>query len=137
MLTRNGAARLPEGEQMGERRSPEDLGNRTLLWLLRHSFQRVEDMTLALGCHPATTYRYVAQYEQAGLIESVTPALSIRDACRLYHLTEQGVRAVAARLGADPAALARFWGAHEQGLLRKLPRLHALIALQNFINRLV
>ena len=137
MLTRNGAAQVQEREQMGERRSPEDLGNRILLWLLRHSFQRVEDLTVALGCHPATTYRYVAHYEQAGLIESVTPALSIRDTCRLYYLTELGVQATAKRLGADPGALARFWGASERGLLRKLPRLHFLVTLQNFINRLV
>ncbi len=137
MLAHDGGARRQEEAQMGARRSPEDLGHRILLWLLRHSFQRVEDITLALGCHPATTYRYVAQYEQAGLIESITPALSIRDTCRLYYLSERGIQRVALPLRADPSALARFWGANERGLLRMLPRLHSLITLQNFINRLV
>ncbi len=137
MLAHNGGALRQEEEQMGARRSPEDLGHRILLWLLRHSFQRVEDITLALGCHPATTYRYVAQYEQAGMIESITPALSIRDTCRLYYLSERGIQSVASHLRADPGALARFWGANERGLLRTLPRLHSLITLQNFINRLV
>jgi DNA-binding MarR family transcriptional regulator len=108
-----------------------------LLWLLRHPFQRVEDITLALACHQATTYRHVAQYEHEGLIESVSPALGGRDTCRLYYLTSAGLAAVARHLRTSPAQLARVWGVDERGLLRLLPRLHALVSLQDLINGLV
>jgi len=115
----------------------EQTGIQVLLWLLRHPFQRVEDMTVALKVHPATVYRYLAQHEQTGRVESITPALGIRDTCRLYYLSAGGIATCAQVLHADPAQLARFWGVDERGLIRLLPRLHCLIALYTLINGLV
>lgn len=117
--------------------SLEQTGVQVLLWLLRHPFQRVEDLTVALKVHQATVYRSLAQHEQAGRVESITPALGIRDTCRLYYLSATGVTTCAQVLRADAVQLARFWGVDERGLIRLLPRLHFLIALYNLINGLV
>lgn len=115
---------------------PHPNGNKLLQWLLRYPFQRVEDWALALGVATSTASRQINQCEQLGLIEYVAPALGA-DSCRLFYLSARGLLAVAALEGADAASLAASYGADERGLLRLLPRLHALMFLQNVVNALV
>lgn len=107
-----------------------------LQWLLRYPFQRAEDWALALGVTTSTATRQINQCEHLGLVESVSPALGA-DSCRLFYLSAQGLLAVAALEGAGAASLAACYGADERGLLRLLPRLHALVYLQNVVNALV
>jgi hypothetical protein len=108
-----------------------------LQWLLHFPFQRAEDLAIALGKKAiSTATRLLNQCERLGLVECVTPAIGA-DSCRLFYLSAQGVRAAAAIEGADAASLAQAFGADERGLLRMLPRLHALMFLQNVVNALV
>jgi DNA-binding MarR family transcriptional regulator len=111
-------------------------GSKLLQWLLRYPFQRAEDWALALGVTTSTATRQINQCEQLGLVESVSPALGA-DSCRLFYLSASGLLAVAALEGAEAAVLAATYGADERGLLRLLPRLHALVYLQNVVNALV
>jgi len=116
---------------------PPPNGSKLLQWLLRFPFQRAEDLALALGKKAiSTATRLVNQCERLGLVECVTPAIGA-DSCRLFYLSARGVLAAAALEGADAASLAHAFGADERGLLRLLPRLHALIFLQNVVNALV
>ena len=122
---------------------PQELGislssnsGKLLQWLLRYPFQRVEDWALVMAVDHSTAARQIKQVEQLNLLECVSPSLGM-DSSNLYHLNDAGLVTVARLEQADPAALARAWGVDERGLLRLLPRLHALVYLQNVINGLV
>ena len=132
----------PKGGQRAGRAAPmppHPSGGKLLQWLLRYPFQRAEDWALAhppRGIAISTATRQINQCEQLGLVECVTPSLGA-DSCRLFYLSARGLLAVAALEGADAASLAQAYGADERGLLRLLPRLHALMFLQNVVNALV
>jgi DNA-binding IclR family transcriptional regulator len=108
-----------------------------LQWLLRYSFQRVEDLVVATGCSNATMYRHVETLQGLGVIESVSPAVLGMASCHLYHLSNLGLHVLAAFEQTDPINLAQAWGGHEHGLLRLLPRLASLVIVQQCINGLV
>ncbi|MBV9227963.1 MAG: helix-turn-helix transcriptional regulator, partial [Chloroflexi bacterium] len=113
------------------------VNSKLLHWLLRYPLQRVEDIVLALGVSPNTAYRHLAKLADEGLIEYVTPSLGLRTTCRFYYLSNAGVLVATAQVYAEAKALARTWGADEHGLLHLLPRLPALVRLQNLVNSLV
>jgi DNA-binding MarR family transcriptional regulator len=140
----------PGGQQKKRRRqgvdlpSPETLGitwgstsGDLLQWLLRYPFQGLEDLALVKAVDRSSVSRQIAKLEQLGLVEWVYPPSLGSDVCTLYYLNAAGITTVAALEQADPAALARAWGADERGLLRLLPRLPALVYLQNVINGLI
>ncbi len=54
-----------------------------------------------------------------------------------YYLTHKGLSAAAIQEQADPRELAQRWHADERGLMRLLPRIHQLLAMQDIINSLV
>lgn len=141
---------IPGGQQKKRRRqgtaipSPDVLGiglgstsGDLLQWLLRYPFLRVEDWALVRAVDRSSASRQIAKVEQLGLVEWVySPSLG-SDICNLYYLNAAGLTTVAALEYADPAALGRAWEADERGLLRLLPRLPALVYLQNVINGLI
>jgi hypothetical protein len=108
-----------------------------LWWLMRYPLQRVEDIMLALGVSANTAYRRLAHLGEVGLVEYVTPPLAVKSACRCYYLSNAGIVTAAAQERADARELARIWGANEQSVLKLLPRLPALVLLQDLINGLI
>src|SRR5262245_17322776 len=105
-------------------------------WLLRYPLQRVEDLVLALSVSTNTIYRHLNRLVEEGLVEYITPSLNVQSTCRLYHLGNDGLLAAATLEGADVKTLSSEWGSNEQGMLRQLPRLPALLTLQNVVNGL-
>jgi DNA-binding MarR family transcriptional regulator len=139
-----GAGQKKRRRQAGALLSPEDLGvslgstsGDLLQWLLRYPYQRLDDLALVKAVDRSSISRQVAKLEQLGLVEWVHPPSLGSDICTLYYLTAAGIATVAALEQAEPAALARAWGADERSLLRLLPRLPALVYLQNVINGLI
>ncbi len=108
-----------------------------LWWLLRYPLQRVEDIALALQVSSNTIYRHLTRAIEEGLIEYITPSLSVKSTCRLYYLSNKGLLTAAEHEQTDAGTLARTWAADEKGLLRLLSRLSTLIHLQDLINGLV
>jgi DNA-binding MarR family transcriptional regulator len=106
-------------------------------WLLRYPLQRVEDIVLALEVSTNTIYRHLTKLVGEGLVEYVTPSLSVKTTCRLYYLSNAGLLVTAEEEQADARSLARLWDANEQGILRLFPRVPALVRLQNLVNGLV
>ncbi len=113
-----------------------DITSSLLPWLLRHPLQRDSDLALAFQVHPTTVYRHLTYLVEKGLVEYCSPS-GETNRQRLYHLTQDGLLAVAEQQAASPTALARMWGADEAGLLRLLPQLTTLMTIQNVINGLV
>jgi DNA-binding MarR family transcriptional regulator len=109
---------------------------RLLTWLLHYPLQRDADLALALGISTATICRHLGRLQAEGVVESVTPSGRTKGE-RLSYLTRGGLFAVASGQGADPARLARLWGADVAGLLRLLPRLPTLGLILEIINGLV
>ncbi len=118
-------------------RSLTSVDDKILWWLLRYPFQRVEDIMLALQVSTNTVYRHLTWMIGEGIVEYVTPSLGARTTCRLYYLSNTGLHMAATREQTDARSLARAWDANEQGLLRLLPRLSALVQLQKVINGLI
>ncbi len=118
--------------------SLDPLDERLLRWLLRLPLQRAEDLHIALGERSAATlYRRLTRLVEAGLVEVVLPlGLGVASA-RLYHLSQRGLLAVAARQGDDPTRLAATWGADERSLLGLLPRACWLTRLHDVLNELL
>jgi DNA-binding MarR family transcriptional regulator len=110
---------------------------RVLFWLLKHPFQRMEDLAFALGCHRTSIGRYLHHLEERHLVERLSPSFGRTQTSACLYLTTRGIEHVAARVGAVPAKLAALWGADEAGLLRLLPRLSGLMLLQDVVNGLV
>lgn len=117
--------------------SNQSVHNKIMRWLLRYPLQRVEDLMLALAASNKTVYRHLAQLIEEGLVEYITPSLSVKTTCRLYYLSQEGILAAAEQERAGADTLARQWGANEQEVLSLLPRLPALVRLQDFINGLI
>jgi hypothetical protein len=115
----------------------EEVDIRLLQWLLRYPFQRAEDLALATGSSNATVYRHLKVLQNRDLIERVAPASLGASTCWLFHLSNLGLQVLAINEQEDPADLARTWRTDERGLLRLLPRLSSLVALQECINGLV
>jgi DNA-binding MarR family transcriptional regulator len=110
---------------------------RLLFWLLKHPLQRMEDLALALRLHASSISRHLVSLEQQGLVEGVKPSIGHTRTWTFYVLTSAGLRVVADLVGAVPAKLARIWEADEGGLQRLLPRLPALVLLQEVLSGLV
>jgi hypothetical protein len=144
MITRNRTTVTPRPRHETARSS---VSHKIIRWLLRYPFQRVEDLTLALKTSEKTVYRHMARLGEEKLIEHITPSLSVKTTCRLYHLTQKGILVAAHQEEANTDAstdiyelassLARDWRADEQALLPLLPRLQALLRLQDLVNGLV
>src|SRR5579859_4992196 len=112
------------------------VGDRILLWLLQHPYQRLEDVAQAMRMHSSSAHRYLAQFTEQRLVESVTPTPGLTSTRFFYFLTSRGIGAVARLLNAPPEQVASRWHANESNLLRLLPRLYTLAWLQDLINSL-
>jgi predicted transcriptional regulator/DNA-binding MarR family transcriptional regulator len=112
----------------------EDL--QILRWLLRSPFSRAQDLALARSSRPSTVYRHLAFLQRLGVVESLTPAALGRMRCSLYHLSNLGIHVLATQMHRSVTALARDCHSDEQSLRAYLPRLDALVTLQDLINGL-
>jgi DNA-binding MarR family transcriptional regulator/predicted transcriptional regulator len=111
------------------------LSDRMLFYLLKHPFQRLNDLALmAYPVHPSTISRHLAPLEEQGLVEYVRPVIS-KAPC--YYLTTRGIVHVARLVNAVPGKLAHMWQADEKHLLRQLPRLPVFMTLQTFLDDLL
>lgn len=108
-----------------------------LQWLLRYPFQRIEDLVVATGSSTATVYRHIDVLFDLKLIEAVSSAVLGTASCHLYHLSNTGLTVLAASEKQEAALLSQLWGCDERSLLRLLPRLASLVAVQQCINGLV
>lgn len=114
---------------------PTPADRRLLNWLLHYPLQRKEDMTVAWQVTRTPISRALAQLGQAGLVDRFRTSQT--GVAWLHHLTHAGLLSVAHAASADPAALAKVWGADETGLLHLFPRLEGLFLLQGVVNSLV
>ncbi len=132
--------RLPrvQIERMALSASLDVLDWRLLSWLLRYPFQRADDLVVGLAhwASRATVYRHLHILEQNGLVGSVLPKTPA-EGKRLYHLSNLGLHLLAAHLDTPTRTLARTYQTDEAGLLRLVPRLPLLLALQNVVNGMV
>jgi len=111
---------------------------RLLRWLLHYPLQRADDLVIGVArwTSRATVYRHLDHLQQRRLIESVLPQAP-GDGKRLYYLSNLGLHVLASYLGTPAAALADTWQAGEAGLLHLLPRLPALLVIQDVVNGLI
>jgi predicted transcriptional regulator len=115
-----------------------DIDWRLLHWLLRYPLQRADDLVVGVArwASRATVYRHVHALEVRGLVESVVPKTP-GTGKRLYYLSNLGMHLLARHVNRPARKLAQGWHADEVGLLRLLPRLPALLVLQDVVNGLV
>ncbi len=118
--------------------TPDDVGPgavRILHWLARYPLQRAEDLEIALHhWHKrASVYRYLGRLEEEGLVETLRPAAT--QGKLLYHLSPPGFIWCQAHSHSEMQTPATFQ-AQKETLVRLLPRLPALLTLQNFVNGL-
>ena len=115
-----------------------ELDWRLLSWLLRYPLQRADDMVVGVArwASRATVYRHLQGLEESRLVESVLPKTP-GEGKRLYHLSNLGLYLIANPQKGAARDLAREWQTDEAGLLRLLPRLPALLILQDVVNGLV
>jgi predicted transcriptional regulator len=118
--------------------SLSDIDWRLLHWLLHYPLQRADDLVVGVSrwASRATVYRHVQALEARGLVESVLPKTP-GTGKRLYHLSNLGLHLLARHVKRPARKLAQSWQADEAGLLRLLPRLPALLMLQDVVNGLV
>jgi predicted transcriptional regulator len=111
---------------------------RLLHWLLRYPLQRADDLEVGvtLWASRATVYRHLDKLQEQRLLERVL-AKTPGEGKQLYSLSNLGVHVLATHLQTPAETLAHEWKADEAGLLRLLPRLPSLIALQDVVNGLV
>ncbi len=110
---------------------------RLLFWLLKHPYQRIEDMALALHLPASSVYRYLQDLLQQGQIEQLRASFGLASTRSLFYLTTLGIQTVATMVNMLPANLARMWRADETHVLTQLPRVPTLLHLQEVINSLV
>lgn len=115
----------------------DTLESRFLLWLLHYPLQRASDLAYALETSEPTIHRILHQWMARGLVEQVTPSLSMRTKHAWYHLSWKGLCLAAAQEGAGARALTRAWRAHDRALLALFPRLHVHAFLQDLIQNLL
>lgn len=123
--------RAEVGEALA-RLKQEDL--QLLRWLLRYPFARAEDLAQARSSRPSTVYRHLTFLQSMGVVESITPATLGVTGCSLYYLSNLGLHVIAVSMHRSARALARYCHADEESLQTYLPRLHALVTLQDLIN---
>jgi DNA-binding IclR family transcriptional regulator len=104
-----------------------------LRWLVRMPLLRVADLRACTQISQSSLYRLLARLQERGWVEAVSPAALAQRSCRCYYLSNRGISRLAQVQGVDPVTLAREAGADERGLLRLLPRLPELIALQEVL----
>ena len=96
----------------------------------------VQDLALFLQVSDSAIYRHIRNLEGLGLVEIVTPSfIGVRNA-RLACLTPAGLRVAGRVIGADSQDMrseAALWGADLVGLARLIPRLPALVTLQQLL----
>jgi predicted transcriptional regulator len=96
----------------------------------------VPDLALFLQVSDSAIYRHIHNLEELGLVEIVTPSfIGVRNA-RLACLTPAGLRVAGQVIGADSQGMrseAALWGADLVGLARLMPRLPALITVQQLL----
>jgi DNA-binding MarR family transcriptional regulator/DNA-binding CsgD family transcriptional regulator len=114
------------------------LSDRVLFYLLKHPLQRSTDLTWAMSAHvsAATVQRHLTTLEAQGYVEHVRASFS-ESRPYFYYLTTQGIEHLAQLVGAVPDKLARMWSANEAHLLRLLPRLSTIAALNDFLKSLL
>ena len=110
----------------------EDL--QLLRWLLRYPFSRAQDLAQARSIRPSTVYRHLTFLQNLGVVESITPATLGTTGCSLSHLSNLGIHVVATHMHRSATALAHYCHADEESLQAYLPRLWALVTLQDLIN---
>ena len=110
----------------------EDL--QLLRWVLRYPFCRAEDLAQARSMKCSTIYRHLTFLQDLGVVESITPATLGPTGCSLYHLSNLGIHVVGTHMHRSATALAHYCHTDEESLLAYLPRLWALITLQDLIN---
>ncbi len=103
-------------------------------WLLRYPFSRAQDLAQARSIRLSTVYRHLTFLQKLGVVESITPATLGTAGCCLYHLSNLGIHMVAAHMHRSARALARYCHTDEQSLQAYLPRVWALVTLQDLIN---
>jgi predicted transcriptional regulator len=118
--------------------SLSDVDWRLLHWLLHYPLQRADDLIVGVArwASRATVYRHVHALEANGLVESVLPKTP-GTGKRLYYLSNVGLHLLAVHLEKPARQLACEWQADEVGLLHWLPRLPALLVLEDVVNGLV
>lgn len=121
--------KMPRETTAGQNTQPHPLAHRLLGWLLRHPFQRADDIATVLGCSLAQSYSVLAQLHQQGLLESIAPATLAIQSCRLYCLSQHGLTMLAHWMHTDPIALARRHHSSEEALLRLIPQLPTRVLL--------
>ncbi|GHO59210.1 replication-relaxation family protein [Ktedonobacter robiniae] len=126
-----------EPQSISEREAHLTSKERVLLWLLKHPFQRIEDLAFALKLHVSSVCRHLVALEQQGMIEQVRPPQVGTKPQATYYLTTTGLHAIANILGADPAKLAQMWRVGEGHLLRLIPRLSTFMLLHDLVSGIV
>ncbi len=111
---------------------------RLLHWLLRYPLQRADDLAVGVArwASRATVYRHLQELEANALVEWVVPKTP-GTGKRLHYLSNLGLYLLAKHLEQPGQDLAHCFQADEAGLLRWLPRLSALLLLQEVVNGLI
>lgn len=115
------------------------LADRLLFWLLKHPFQRVNDLSFVFQVHISTICRQLKMLTKQALVEAVNSTIAAPNRPdALYYLTTRGIERIADLVGGiDSVTLARMWQASENDLLHLLPRLHSSIPLQEMVQHLI
>ena len=115
---------------------------RILQWLRHYPFQRLEDLVVALSTWSGRTtiYTHVKELERTQFVEALKGPLCPGKV--LYHLSPVGLTWYLVKTQTDASALneeelREVRAAERATLLRLLPRIPALLALQTAINGLV
>jgi DNA-binding MarR family transcriptional regulator len=115
---------------------------RILQWLRHYPFQRLEDLVVALfpWCSRTTVYRHLKELEDAQFIETLKAPLCAGKS--LYHLSPVGLTWYLVNTQANAETLSEQdlrdrSAAEHTTLLRLLPRVPVLLALQTAVNGLV
>jgi DNA-binding MarR family transcriptional regulator len=114
------------------------LSDRLLFYLLKHPLQRGADLAWVMSAHAsaATVQRHLIMLEAQGFVEHVRASV-YESRAQFYYLTTQGIEHLARLVGAAPDKLARMWSTNEAHLLRLLPRLPTIAALNDFLKSLL
>jgi DNA-binding MarR family transcriptional regulator/DNA-binding CsgD family transcriptional regulator len=114
------------------------LSDRLLFYLLKHPLQRSADLAWAMSAYAsaATVQRHLTLLEAQSFVEHVRASFS-ESRPHFYYLTTHGIEHLARLVGAVPEKLARMWSVNEAHLLRLLPRLSTIVALNDFLKSLL
>ena len=114
------------------------LSERILFWLLKHPYQRLNDLAFALQVHTSTIWRHLILLKEQGLIESITSGLVAPNRPEvLSYLTTHGIEHLSELVGTAPAQLAQMWQINEAELVHQLPQLQRTLRLQDVVQGLI